>query len=117
MSSNSDGDVTTVAIELEPGWVYFKIADPKPDPRRVEFFLHRTIEEWLIAHPQLGIAKARSFVHEGVMVGIHVSVGFIEQAITGPVKDRLVDWLAHPATLFHVMHFERSWFAGSGRVD
>jgi hypothetical protein len=195
MSSNPNDDVTTVAIELEPGSVYFKIADPKPDPSRIEFFLRRAIEEWLIAHPQLGIAKVRSFVHEGVMAGIHVwfrpvselpdevseeegslpgsampievhglisqsfsreyieavigsafeilpsyqdrkgtlvminrrrvaividkqagrgaviPVDFIEQVVAGPVKDKLLGWLIHPATPFYVMHIEGSWFA------
>ena len=31
--------VTTVAIEMEPGWTYFKISGPKPEPTRIEFFL------------------------------------------------------------------------------
>ena len=47
--SNPTGDVTTVFIERELGWVYVKIADPKPDPDRIEFFLRRTIDDWFDA--------------------------------------------------------------------
>ena len=44
MSSNTDENVTTVVIEMEPGWVYVKIVAPKPAPDRIEFFLRRTID-------------------------------------------------------------------------
>ena len=46
---NPSNDVTTVVIEMEPGWVYVKIAEPKPDPSRIEFFLRRTIDDWFDA--------------------------------------------------------------------
>ena len=45
MTSTPNNDVTTVVIEMEPGWVYVKIADPKPDPSRIDFFLRRTIDD------------------------------------------------------------------------
>lgn len=49
MTPNARSEVTTVVIEMELGWVYVKIADPKPDPDRIEFFLRRTINDWFDA--------------------------------------------------------------------
>ena len=45
MSSNPSSEVTTVVIEMEPGWVYVKIGDPKPEPDRIEYFLRCTIDD------------------------------------------------------------------------
>ena len=60
MPSNPSGEVTTVVIEMEPGWVYVKIADPKPEPDRIEFFLRRTIDDWFDTHPKFVIDKAEA---------------------------------------------------------
>ena len=70
--SNQSGNVTTVVIEMEPGWVYVKIADPKPEPNRIEFFLRRTIDDWFDAHPKFVIDKAEAITNHGEMLGIHV---------------------------------------------
>ncbi len=31
---------------MEPGWVFVKIADPKPEPHRIERLLRQTIDAW-----------------------------------------------------------------------
>jgi hypothetical protein len=72
MSSNPSGDVTTVAIEMEPGWVYFKMADPKPSPDRISFFLDRTVEDWFAKRPTFIIDRATGITEQGEIVGIHV---------------------------------------------
>lgn len=72
MSSNSSSDVTAVVIEMDPGWVYVKIADPKPEPNRIEFFLRRTIDDWFNTHPKFVIDKAEAITNHGEMLGIHV---------------------------------------------
>jgi hypothetical protein len=65
-------NVTTVVIEMEPGWVYVKVADRKPHPSRTEFFLRRAIEEWFADRPTLSITKATAITNHGEMLGIHV---------------------------------------------
>jgi hypothetical protein len=72
MSSNPSSDVTTVVIEMEPGWVYVKAADPKPSPDRIEFFLRRTIDQWFDAHPSFVIDRAEAITNHGEMLDIHV---------------------------------------------
>ncbi len=72
MTSNPNGNITTVVIEMEPGWLYVKIADPKPEPDRIEFFLRRTIDDWFDAHPTFVFAKAEAITNHREMLGIHV---------------------------------------------
>jgi hypothetical protein len=72
MSANPTDSVTTVVIEMEPGWVYVKMADPKPAPDRIEFFLRRTIDEWFDARPAFVIDRAEAITNHGEMLGIHV---------------------------------------------
>jgi hypothetical protein len=72
MSANPTDNVTTVVIEMEPGWVYVKIADPKPALNRIEFFLRRTIDEWFDARPAFVIDRAEAITNHGEMLGIHV---------------------------------------------
>ena len=72
MTSNPSGDVTTVVIEMEPGWVYVKITEPKPERDRIEFFLRRTIDDWFNARPTLVIDKAEVITRHGEVLGIHV---------------------------------------------
>jgi hypothetical protein len=74
MSSTPDntGDVTAVAIEMEPGWMFFKINGPKPEPSRIEFFLRRAIEDWLAMRPTLVVTKTTAITNHGEMLGIHV---------------------------------------------
>lgn len=72
MPSPSESDVITVVIQMEPGWVYVKIIDPKPAPDRIEFFPRRAIEDWLHAHPHFLIDRSEAFSDHGVLQGIHV---------------------------------------------
>ena len=72
MPPNPSSDVKTVVIEMEPGWVYVKIADPKPEPDRIGFFLRRTIDDWFDSHPNVVIDKAEAITDHGEMLGIHV---------------------------------------------
>jgi hypothetical protein len=65
------GNITAVAIEMGPGWMFFKVADPKP-PSRIEFFLRRAIEDWLAEHPTFAISKAMAITDHGETLGIHV---------------------------------------------
>ena len=72
MTDNPSGGATTVVIEVEPGWVFVKIADPKPEPERIELLLRRTIDYWFNARPNLVIDKTESITERGVLLGIHV---------------------------------------------
>jgi hypothetical protein len=72
MLSDKGSDVTTVVIEIEPGWLYIKAADPKPAPEQIEDFLRRTIDQWFEAHPNFIIDRAEAVTSHGVMQGIHV---------------------------------------------
>ncbi len=72
MPSPPESGVTIVVIEMEPGLVYVKVMDPKPDPDRIEFCLRRTIDEWFKAHPQFVIDRAQAVADHGEMQGIHV---------------------------------------------
>ena len=72
MPSPEDSNSTTVVIEIEPGWIYVKIAEPRPEPNLIERLLRRTIEYWFNAHPQFVIDKAQSITDHGVMQGVHV---------------------------------------------
>ena len=78
MPSNPNSDVTTVVIEMEPGWVYVKIAEPKPDPSRIEFFLRRTIDDWFGANPIFVIDKAEAITNHGEMLGRCTRIGSID---------------------------------------
>ncbi len=72
MPSPEERSATTVVMEMEPGWIYVKIAEPKPGPDRIETLLRLTIEQWFNAHPQFVIDKAEAVTDHGVMQGIHV---------------------------------------------
>ena len=72
MPSPSESGVTTVVIEMKPGWVYVKIIDPKPAFDRIEFFLRRTIDAWFDAHPQFVIDRSEASSDQGGLQGIHV---------------------------------------------
>lgn len=72
MPSPEDRNATTVVMEMEPGWIYVKIAEPEAEPKRTELLLRLTIDHWFSAHPQLVIDKAQAITDHGVMQGIHV---------------------------------------------
>jgi hypothetical protein len=67
-----DQGATVVVIELGPGLVYVKIAEPKPEPRRVEMLLRRTIDAWFGARPQLVIDGTQPVVEADEILGIEV---------------------------------------------
>ena len=72
MTSNPSGNVTTVVIQMEVGWIFVKISGPKPEPDRIEFFLRRTIEDWFNDHPIYVIDKTEAITNHGEIQGIHV---------------------------------------------
>ena len=193
MDAHSAGNVTTVVIEMEPGKVFVKIADPKPPAHRIEFFLRRAVEDWFKARPAFVVDRSEAFADQGEIVGLHVwyhaaehqsqsmrpsqplsdsftidvhsliakqhsreyieavlddamtilqsyqhrrdtlvvinrrriavildkqlqrgtviPVDMIEQVVEGPMKSKLLTWLASPATPFYVIHIAGSWFS------
>jgi hypothetical protein len=72
MSSPENGPATTVVIEMGPGWIYVKIAEPKPEPARIELLLGLTIDQWFNAHPQFVIDKKQAHIEHGALQGINV---------------------------------------------
>jgi hypothetical protein len=72
MSTELNANVTTVVIEMEPGLVFVKIAEPKPAQDRIEFLLRRTIDHWFDARPNFIIDWAEAITNHGEMLGIHV---------------------------------------------
>jgi hypothetical protein len=72
MPSPDERISTTVVMEMEPGWIYVKIAEPEAEPNRTESLLRLTIDHWFSAHPQFVIDKAEGITDHGVMLGIHV---------------------------------------------
>jgi hypothetical protein len=90
MPSPSESEVTTVVIEMEPGWVYVKIIDPKPAPDRIELFLRRTIDDWFKAHSQFVIDQSETLSDHGEMHGIHVwyHVNFHQPEPTKPLPQQ-----------------------------
>ncbi len=72
MDSQSSDNVTTVVIEMKPGWIFVKVADPKPPVDRIEFFLRRTVDDWFDARPALVIDRAEAITNQGEILGLHV---------------------------------------------
>ena len=72
MNSQPSDNVTTVVIEMEPGWIFVKIADPEPPVDRIEFFLRRTVDDWFDARPAFVIDRAEAITNHGEMLGLHV---------------------------------------------
>jgi len=72
MSPQPPADVTTVVIEMEPGLLYVKIAEPKPPADRIEFFLRRTVDDWFTLHPGFVIDGAKAITNHGELLGMHV---------------------------------------------
>lgn len=71
MSDKPNDTVTTVVIEMEPGRVYVKISDPKPETDR-ELLLRRTIEHWFAARPQYVVDRTQTVAGDAGLEGIHV---------------------------------------------
>lgn len=51
-------------------------------------------------------------VDEPMSRGVVLPVELIEQAIEGPKRDKLEQWLSAPKSRFYVMHIAGSWFEG-----
>ena len=72
MPSPDERIATTVVIEMKPGWIYVKIAEPKPEPERIELLLRLTIDQWFNTYPQYAIDKTQSVTDQGTLQGVHV---------------------------------------------
>jgi hypothetical protein len=72
MPSLPQNNVTIVVIEMEPGWVYVKMIDPKPAPEQIEIFLRRAIDDWFNARPESVIDRSQTVIDHGTMQGVHV---------------------------------------------
>jgi len=72
MPAPDEGSATTVVIEMKPGWIYVKIAEPKPEPDRIELLLRLTIDQWFNAYPRYVIDKTQSVTDQGTLQGVHV---------------------------------------------
>ena len=72
MDTHSAGNVTTVVIEMEPGKVFVKVADPKLPAHRIEFFLRRAVEDWFKARPSFVIDRSEAIADQGEILGLHV---------------------------------------------
>jgi hypothetical protein len=72
MSSPDEGIATTVVIETAPGWIYVKIAEPKPEPDRIERLLGLTVQQWFNAHPEFVIDKKLAVTEHGILQGFKV---------------------------------------------
>ncbi len=72
MPTPPEGDVTTVVIEMGPGWVDVRLIDRLPAPDRAESLLRRTIDHWFGDHPQFVIDRTEAFTEDGALRGIHV---------------------------------------------
>lgn len=46
--------------------------------------------------------------------GAVIPVDLIEQVVSGPMKERLLAYLASPTQMFYVMHISGSWFLPDG---
>jgi hypothetical protein len=46
--------------------------------------------------------------------GMVIPADFIEQVVSGPMKERLQAYLASPTQVYYVMHIAGSWFAPQG---
>jgi len=64
---------TTVAIEMEPGGVDFKVASRQTEPSRIELFLPQKIDDWF-RRPSNFCHRTRptAITHGGETLGIHV---------------------------------------------
>jgi hypothetical protein len=72
MPAPDEKNATVVVIEKAPGWIYVKIADPRPEPERIELLLGLTIQHWFNAHPQFVIDKKLDLTENGALEGINV---------------------------------------------
>jgi hypothetical protein len=72
MPSPYDRSVTLVEIELERGWIYVKLAEPKPEPDRGDLLLRLTIDHWFSAHPHFVMNKTQAVIEGGIVQGINV---------------------------------------------
>lgn len=72
MSAPDDGHATALVIVLKPGCIYVKIAEPRPEPDRIQLLLRLTIDQWFRSHPNFAIDKTQAVIEHGDLLGIHV---------------------------------------------
>lgn len=72
MSSSDENDGTALVIKMKPGWLYVKITEPKPEPRRIELLLRLAMKQWFSIHPQYVIDKTQAVTEQGTLQGINV---------------------------------------------
>jgi hypothetical protein len=72
MPSPDERNANTVVIEMAPGWIYVKIAEPKPEPGRIDLLLGLTIKHWFISHPHFVIDKTLALTDHWTLHGINV---------------------------------------------
>lgn len=68
----ASGGAKTVVIQMRPGQVFVKIADPKPAPDLTELLLRKTIDDWFGDRPSFVIDRTEAISKQGEMLGIHV---------------------------------------------
>jgi hypothetical protein len=88
MPPPDEQNANVVVIEMEPGWIHVKIAEPKPEPDRTELLLQLTIDHWINANPRLVIDGMQAVTEHGTLQGIDVWYHAIdrqgEPALPGP---------------------------------
>ncbi len=72
MSSSDERGATTLLFEMKPGWIYVKIAEPKPEPDRIKLLLRLTIDHWFSTHPHFVIDKTQAVTEQGILQGINI---------------------------------------------
>lgn len=84
MSLPDDGNVTIAVIQMEPGWIYVKVAGPRPEPQGAELLLRKTIEDWFEHRPHLSVSSMEAVTDNGEIQGINVWFsGAIDRAEPG----------------------------------
>jgi hypothetical protein len=71
MPSHPESQWNFVAIQMEPGSVYFKYIDAKPTLDQIEYHVRQAVERWTRANPQFVIDRAQPVANNGALQGIH----------------------------------------------
>ena len=64
--------VNTVVIAMKPGWIFVRIADPRPAPDQILHWLRRTFIDWFRAHPAAIFDGEEIVLNDGEPHGINV---------------------------------------------
>ncbi len=66
MSSPDERSATTVVIEMKPGWIYVKMAEPKAEPDTIERLLRLTACHWFSTRPQFVTERTQTVIEQGI---------------------------------------------------